>query len=386
MNLEEQPASQQEQSLSRYAIWFWLAPLLPLLILVLYFAFSGPSAPTTSQSSGAGLATESGLDTARQGLTRQTDLDTCRNALGQINAELGEKPALRPPSLTEEQKSWLHDNLNLSDDELKEVESSNYTRLDHQHLFRCFLMRDAASALEVKGVRGKAGGQPVREKPLDQAARAFAWVMRQVRLHQHKGDEVPPSFVVRRGWGTALERSLVFLALLEQLGDPNALQPELFGFLLQIPNASGGVRLWACGVVIGDGKEVYLFDPHLGLPLPGPKGEGIATLAQAREQPDVLSQLNVGAKIHYPVTAEQARGPGATVLSAFDLVAAHALSPGKTVRSRGARSPGSRCRDGSGAREDRLLGRVEEAGLGDRFQRPLYFAASLSAGGPGRRG
>ena len=31
----------------------------------------------------------------------------------------------------------------------------------------------------------------------------------------------------------------------------------------------------------GSGKDVYLFDPNLGLPLPGPKGEGIATLAQA---------------------------------------------------------------------------------------------------------
>lgn len=323
MSHDEPPTmSKREQLLAGYMIWIWLAPLLPLLILILYFAFSGRSAPTTSKSSSAGSATESGLDTARQSLTRLTDLNACWNALQQINGEMSEKPALRPPSLTEREKDWLHENLNLGDGELKEVERTHFTQLDKHHLFRCFLMRDAASALEVKGVRGKAGGQVVPEKPLDQAAHAFAWVMRQVRLRPQKGEAAPPSFVLRRGWGTALERALVFLALLEQLGDADATQPKLLGFLLQTLDDAGGMRLWACGVVVGDGKEVYLFDPHLGLPLPGPKGEGIATLAQAREQPDVLSQLNVGEKLHYPVTAEQARQAQAQLVAPLS-----ALSP-----------------------------------------------------------
>lgn len=308
MNYDETPTtSQREQLLFNPMLWIWLAPLLGVLLLLLYFAFSGPSAPPTNKNSDSGQSTESGVETARQTLTRQTDLIACRNALQQITSEFGENPSLHPPSLTKEQQTWLHDHLGLSEEERKEVEMNHFTRLDNHHLFRCLLMRDVASALKIRGVRGKAGGANVREKPLDEAARAFAWVMREVRLHPREGEEAPPSYVVRRGWGSALERALVFLALLEQLGDPSAAQPELLGFLLQIPNDSGGMRLWACGVVVGDGKDVYLFDPHLGLPLPGPKGEGIATLAQVREQPEVLAQLDVDKKLHYPVKAEQAR-------------------------------------------------------------------------------
>jgi hypothetical protein len=299
------------------------ASLVLVLAFIAYFFFLSNSPPaTTSRVSGPAQINESGVETARQGLSRQADLNACRSALQKINAELGEKPALRPPALTKEQKDWLRANLHLSAEELSEVESSHYTRLDNHHLFSCFLMRDAADALEVKGVRGKAGGPAVREKPLDQAVRAFAWVMREVRLRPDEGEAIPPSFVVRRGWGTALERALVFLALLEQLGDPGASQRELLGFLLRVPNAKGKMHLWACGVVVGDGQDVYLFDPYLGLPLPGPKGEGVATLAQARQQSEILVQLNVNAKYRYPVTQEQAQAAQADLVCALS-----ALSP-----------------------------------------------------------
>jgi hypothetical protein len=314
--------NQGERLLFSYKLWIWLAPLFGLLILLIYFAFSGPSAPSTKKNSDSGQPTESGVETARQSLTRQNDLTACRNALQQINSEFGENPNLHPPTLTQPQQTWLQDHLSLSDEEMKEIETNHYTRLDNHHLFHCLLMRDVAGGLKIRGVRGKAGGANVREKPLDEAARAFAWVMREVRLRQREGEEAPPSFVVRRGWGTGLERALVFLDLLEQLGDPDAPQPELLGFLLQIPNDSGAMRLWACGVVVGDGKDVSLFDPHLGLPLPGPKGEGIATLAQVRERPDVLTQLDVSEKLHYPVTAEQARSAQAQLV-----VSLSALSP-----------------------------------------------------------
>lgn len=321
MNHNEPQETDREEHIAHSIFWIYgvVLPLLGLGTVILIGVMSrGVSPATKKTASSSNRVEESGVDTARQGLSRQTDLSACRSALQQINTEMGEKASLRPPALTKEQRSWLLDNLHLNKEELSEVESSHYTRLDNQYLFGCFLMRDAANALEVKGVRGQAGGQPVREKPLDQAVRAFAWAMREVRLVPEEGEASPPSFVLRRGWGSALERALVFLAMLEQLGEPDAPQPELLGFLLEVPpplsppgtggdKGGGGKNLWACGVLVGDGKEVYLFDPHLGLPLPGPNGEGVATLAQAREKSEILAQLNAGEKNRYPVTKEQAQ-------------------------------------------------------------------------------
>ncbi|HEY7424273.1 MAG TPA: hypothetical protein VH682_08610, partial [Gemmataceae bacterium] len=306
---------------SGYLLYVFLVPLLVLggIILVLVLTDS-TTAPRTNSGGGLKQIEESNLEMARQALTRQTDLNSCRGVLQQINAELSEKPTLRPPSLTKEQKDWLREHINLDEKELAEIDSGNCTLLDGHHLDRCFLMRDAARSLEVKSVRG--GAEQTGEKPLDQAARAFAWVMRQVRLRERGGEEVPAAFALRRGWGSAVERALVFLALLEQFGAPSAPNAELLGCLLQVPDDSGKLRFWACGVVAGDGKDVYLFDPRLGLPLPGPKGQGIATLAEIRKDPEILAPLNVNEKQRYDVTPEQARSAQAQFICPLS-----ALSP-----------------------------------------------------------
>jgi hypothetical protein len=313
-----------EKLSTTYLIYLAVTPLILFSILAVVLALMPSTAPTTNSGGGASTqAKESGVETAARSLTRQTDIVAIRTALQQINAELNEDRSLRPPPLTKEQKNWLRAHLGLGDDELAEIENEHYTRLDGHHLDGCFLMRDAANALEVKGVRGK-GGAIVVEKPLDRAARAFAWVMRQVRLRERENEETeaPPAFVLRRGWGNALERVLVFLALLEQLGPTNGPRRELLGCLLETPGGADRMRFWVCGVVVGGDKDVYLFDPRLGLPLPGPKGEGVATLAQARRQPEILAQLNIGAKYRYPVTMEQARAARAQLVCPLS-----ALSP-----------------------------------------------------------
>src|SRR5262249_40598123 len=150
----------------------------------------------------------------------------------------------------------------------------------------------------------------------DRARLAFAWAVRQVRLwppaerdaarllpHGDRAVVVPPHLVLRRGWGSAAERALVFLGLLHQLG--------IDGCLGCLPGArEGPASPWACGARAGDG--LLLFDPCLGLPLPGRKPGEVATLAEVRAHPELLKALAPEEKQHpdakqwaYDVTAEQ---------------------------------------------------------------------------------
>ena len=58
-------------------------------------------------------------------------------------------------------------------------------------------------------------------------------------------------------------------------------------------------KIWILGIPIGD--EIYLLDPRLGIPLPGPNQVGIATWNDAKSDPTVLRRAKVG-DIDYPVT------------------------------------------------------------------------------------
>jgi hypothetical protein len=157
--------------------------------------------------------------------------------------------------------------------------------------------------------------------PLEQATAAFAWTMRQVRLEEGQGPPVPSQYVLRRGSGDAQERALVFLDLLRQLQLDSEPGLTMTGCLLLTPSTSSGEpHLWAAGVVI-DGK-MYLFDPRLGLPIPGPQGKGVATLAEVVNDPGVLRQLTVNDKYPYDVTSNEAKK-----CEAFLYVSLSALSP-----------------------------------------------------------
>jgi hypothetical protein len=74
-------------------------------------------------------------------------------------------------------------------------------------------------------------------------------------------------------------------------------------FALPEPDDKNALALWTVGVEI-DGQW-HLFDPALGLPLPGPSGKGIATLAQIKGDEKLLSQLNLDDKTVYPAKRSQ---------------------------------------------------------------------------------
>ncbi len=98
-----------------------------------------------------------------------------------------------------------------------------------------------------------------------------------------------------RGTGDAMQRAGVFMQLCRQA--------SISAFLLAIQSPdSGALAPWAVGILIGD--EIYLFEPEIGIYIPGPDLIGIATLAEARKDTSVLRRLNVPGFFDYPLTSD----------------------------------------------------------------------------------
>ncbi|MFM7150321.1 MAG: tetratricopeptide repeat protein, partial [Gemmataceae bacterium] len=187
--------------------------------------------------------------------------------------------------------------LGLDKADLAEWSSANFTPLDVHYLEERFMLHDAARGLEspfLQSAKSKA-----KPASWERAASAFAWVVRQVRLLPTNPAPIyeppaPPLAVLRRGEGTGLERALVFLALLEQLGLEEGDDVTYQGVLLFSAKDKNPIEPWACGVIAStEPDQIYLFDHRMGLPLPGPAGKGVATLEQARKDPAILDQLRV---------------------------------------------------------------------------------------------
>ena len=82
--------------------------------------------------------------------------------------------------------------------------------------------------------------------------------------------------------------------------------PALLGCLVFCDGRAAPDKPWACGVVVYGRPEVYLFDPRLGLALPGEGGVGVATLSDVVRKPDLLKQLKIEGAPEYDVTPAQA--------------------------------------------------------------------------------
>jgi hypothetical protein len=275
---------------------------------------------------GGERAVEDTPKSIREVLAKETDLNACRAALAQVNGLLSKPDAQRPPVLAPQRRDQILKLFNLDKNELAEIEEGTYTALDGRHLELCLLMRDAARTLDPGKVRGEAGTEPLEQTPLERASAAFAWVVRQVRLDQSLFIAHPPAqFLARRGSGPPLGRALLYLELLRQIGNPG----ELLGCLVLIPDKEGKrPRLWACGVLVGKGEDVYLFDPELGLPLPGKDGMGVATLGELRKDPRFLERLNADGQA-LPAFGASTVGLMGSPLGQGPLLAASALSPGR---------------------------------------------------------
>lgn len=228
------------------------------------------------------------LENVRQALKGKPDLMALRTAIHDLNAYLAKHPDQAIPPLPAGDRDWLARFCLLDQGELNEVSNSSFTLLDAHFLDMCLLLHDAARSLRLDSL-----------PPRESALAAFDWVVRQVYLRESGQPPAPPQFVLRRGWGSDRERALVFLALLDAAGVP--------GGMVVVPlDESGQLRYWIPAALAD--KQVYLFDTRLGVPLSGPDGKGVATLADLHGQPDkILPLLNMDKAHPYDVSAGQIR-------------------------------------------------------------------------------
>ncbi len=131
----------------------------------------------------------------------------------------------------------------------------------------------------------------------------FDWTVRNIQL-ESEADAVPhrPWHTLLYGRGSADQRAWVFAGLCRQQG----LNVVLLGIPVAKPakgtadsaTTAGGTywlaALWA-------DNRLYLFDPRLGLPIPGPEGKGVATLEQVSKDDALLRKMDVEG-FPYPLT------------------------------------------------------------------------------------
>jgi hypothetical protein len=274
--------------------------LFPLLVGVLFLASGcGPtpvvegSVDVKDEKVVAKPADQGTLGMVAELLRRQADFAHCREALQMVNGHLNTDSEARSEASQETtDPRLLRNTLHLTDEEISYLGQPSFTELDAYHLDLCYRLRGVIAALRLRTL-----------SPEVQARQGFDWAMRQMVLDQENRFVLPPELSLKRGRGTAQDRALVFLALMQQL--------ELPACMVVITDDTEATKhYWLPGVLIkaksekgkkakpGAGKEaIHLFDTRLSLPLP-------ATLEQLRSQPKLLDNLAAG-KQKYDVTPEQ---------------------------------------------------------------------------------
>ena len=143
--------------------------------------------------------------------------------------------------------------------------------------------------------------QWAKDEALDDVSLAkelFDWTVRNVQLVSREaldGRMHRPWQTLMYGRGTVEERAWIFSLLARQQG------LDVVTLAYADPQQPEQLRFWL-SALLSDG-DLYLFDPQLGLPIPTADGEGVATLAQVREDESLLRRLDLDTEQPYPVQA-----------------------------------------------------------------------------------
>lgn len=214
---------------------------------------------------------EDELAAVREALRRDVSLEDGKTAVAQLNAALTRSGVSPPTPLTDTELQFLRDAAGIGEDDLKELQRDQFTTADAYYLEEVILLNDAIRSLKIR-----------KDVPLaERADRIFSWVMRQVWPLEHTGKPLPPTAVLRVGYGSTLERAMVVLAAFQQAG--------VDAGLVAGPKGSRALRPWAIGALI-DGT-VRLLDPRSGKFLAEPETGQPLTLQAARTHPDWVKSL-----------------------------------------------------------------------------------------------
>jgi tetratricopeptide (TPR) repeat protein len=113
------------------------------------------------------------------------------------------------------------------------------------------------------------------------------------RLLPGPGYQLQPWQVLLYGHGDSLARARVFILLARQHNIPVVMLA--FPGLTTPPRP----RPWVAAALID--QQLYLFDTQLGLPIPGPGENAVATLEDVLDDPKLLSSLGVGEEFSYRI-------------------------------------------------------------------------------------
>jgi tetratricopeptide (TPR) repeat protein len=214
------------------------------------------------------------------------------------------------------------------------IDYMDFSQPDLDYLQQCLWLNDVAQRVAQEKsppqltpwlATMEKDGQIDAARQLRQAERLFDWTVRNIQLQPllppPKGPElkveegkiadqrapyergVPgpgyqqlPKQTLQYAQGDAWERGRIFVQLCRQAAIPAV----MLGIIHE--NELGGPQAWAAAVLVND--EFFLFDPQLGVAIPGPDRKGIATLAQFVADESVRKALQPAGGEAYPITAE----------------------------------------------------------------------------------
>jgi tetratricopeptide (TPR) repeat protein len=212
---------------------------------------------------------------------------------GLLKPEISQDPSAGSDSATKRQKliETLPENL-VSSRWIRHLDDDAFDpNYDGTFLRETALLRDVTDHIDAQA-----------QDDVSKASALFDWCVRNIQIEPPpaagaKPDEQwsalhMPLDTLHFGRGTPLARAWVFMLLARQKG------LDVVLLATGDPRSPEQLRPWI--TALASGGELYLFDYTYGLPIPGPGGKGVATLAQAAADDSILRQMDIAGDRAYP--------------------------------------------------------------------------------------